>query len=81
MPRLKGVARNAVARQTVAPRLFSGNCEETMSTDITPIEVDGQFYVSVIMDGQAMKPHGPFADADEADALSAQFAGVCRVFN
>ena len=49
-----------------------------MSTDITPIEVDGQFYVGVIMDGQAMKPHGPFADANEAEAVAARFAGICR---
>ena len=81
MPRLKGVARNAAARQTVARGLFSGNCEETMSTDITPTEVDGQFYVSATMDGQAMKPHGPFADANEAEAVAARFAGICRALH
>ena len=64
MPPLKGTARNAAARQTVARGLFSGKLRGDHDTDITPIEVDGQFYVSVIMDGQAMKPHGPFADAE-----------------
>ena len=49
-----------------------------MSTDITPIEVDGQFYVSVC---QAMKPHGPFADANEAEAVAARFAEICRALH
>ena len=47
-----------------------------MSTDITPIEVDGQFYVSVIMDGHDER-HGPFADAKRPKPWRHGFAGIC----
>ena len=47
------------------------------STTITPIEIDGQFYVSVILDGHE-KRYGPYSDTEAAETMAARFAGICR---
>jgi len=47
------------------------------STTITPIEIDGQFYVSVILDGHE-KRYGPYSDTEAAETMAARFVGICR---
>ena len=47
------------------------------STTITPIEIDGQFYVSVILDGHE-KRYGPYPDTEAAETMAARFDGICR---
>jgi hypothetical protein len=42
----------------------------TTQIDIRPTEIDGKHYVVVIMDGHEMKQHGPFPDADAAEAMA-----------
>ena len=44
-----------------------------------PIEIDGKHYVDVIMDGHD-KRYGPYAGADEAEAMARKFAAVYRLF-
>ena len=45
--------------------------------DITPIEIEGEHWVRIHMDGCELEPRGPFS-ADEAEAMAAQIAAVCR---
>ena len=45
-----------------------------MTTDITTVEADGQFYVSVILDGHE-KRYGPYSDTEAAETMAAR---VCR---
>jgi len=47
------------------------------STTITPIEIDGQFYVSVILDGHE-KRYGPYSDTEAAEAMAARMGKICR---
>ena len=44
------------------------------ANEIRPIEVDGAFWVKVIMDGRALKRRGPFADAGAAEAMVERLA-------
>ena len=39
------------------------------STTITPIEIDGQFYVSVILDGHENR-YGPYSDTEAAETMA-----------
>jgi hypothetical protein len=48
---------------------------------IQPIETADGFFVTVILDGHELKPHGPFRDIDAAEAVAARFAGICRVLH
>ena len=75
--RLKPVKGDPIARQPAALVLFF-MCEGAMTIDITPIESDGQHWVSVNMDGHAMERRGPFPDADAAEVRARQFATICR---
>ena len=47
------------------------------STTITPIEIDGQFYVSVLLDGHE-KRYGPYPDTEAADTMAARMGAICR---
>jgi hypothetical protein len=42
--------------------------------EIRLVECNGQHFVSG-------RQHGPFANADEAEAMAIRFAGICGVFN
>ena len=48
-----------------------------MITNIQPIEVDGQHYVDVMMDGKKNR-YGPYLSVDEAEAMTRRIAAVCR---
>ena len=48
-----------------------------MTTDITAVEADGQFYVKVSLDGHD-KQYGPYCTADEAEIMAARMGAVCR---
>jgi hypothetical protein len=52
-----------------------------MTVRIKPIVHNSEHYVSVVMDGQPMERHGPFADAGEAKAMAVRFAAVCRAMH
>ena len=43
-----------------------------------PVEIDGQHWVSVNMDGHEMERRGPFPDADAAEAMAARLGAICR---
>jgi hypothetical protein len=47
------------------------------STNVQPIELDGQHWV--IVDGHD-KRYGPYSSAGEAEAIAAKFAAVYRLF-
>jgi hypothetical protein len=47
------------------------------STTITPIESNGQFWVSTTMEGRETK-YGPYPNRDAAEATAARLAAVCR---
>jgi hypothetical protein len=49
--------------------------------EIRSVEIDGQHYVRVVMDGQTLRQHGPFATADEAESAANQFAAICKIFH
>jgi hypothetical protein len=51
------------------------------ANEIRLVESNGQHFVSVVMDGHEMRQHGPFANADAAEAMAIRFAGICGVFN
>ena len=38
--------------------------------DIKPVEIDGKFWVMVIMDGREINWRGPFSDADTAETVA-----------
>ena len=48
-----------------------------MTTDITAVEADGQFYVNVSLDGHD-KQYGPYSTADEAEIMAARMGAICR---
>ena len=48
---------------------------------IQPIEADGQFWVCLSLDGDAMGRRGPFANADEAGAMAVRLVEICRAMN
>ena len=52
----------------------------TMTTqiDIKPIEIDGKFWIMVIMDGREINWRGPFADADVAETVAARLRRFSR---
>ena len=52
-----------------------------MIANITPAEADGQFWVRLSLDGSEMERRGPFANADEAGAMAARLAGICRAMH
>ena len=49
-----------------------------MTVDIQPVETDGQFWINLKLDGDAMQPRGPFATPDEAEAAACRIAAMCR---
>jgi hypothetical protein len=51
--------------------------EGAMTTDITAVEADGQFYVNVSLDGHD-KQYGPYSTADEAEIMAARMGAICR---
>jgi hypothetical protein len=44
-----------------------------------PVELDGKYYVSVIIGGQKMKPYGPFSGADAAEAVAEHLIRISRM--
>jgi hypothetical protein len=46
--------------------------------DIKPVEIDGKFWVMVIMDGREINWHGPFSDADKAAAVAERLLRFSR---
>ena len=48
------------------------------SIDIKPIEIDGKFWIMVIMDGREINWRGPFADADVAETVAARLRRFSR---
>ena len=51
-----------------------------MTIDIQPIEIGGQLWVRVSMDGE-MKQHGPYDSADTAEIIAIRLAAMCRAMN
>jgi hypothetical protein len=49
-----------------------------MPTSIQLIEIDGQHWVSVSLDGLALERRGPFPDVSAAEAMAARLAAICR---
>ena len=51
-----------------------------MATQIItrPIEIAGEHWVDISMDGRALKRRGPFADADAAEAMAMRLGEICR---
>jgi hypothetical protein len=41
-----------------------------ITVDIRPIELDGKYFIDVVIAGSKTAPHGPFSDADEAEAAA-----------
>jgi hypothetical protein len=41
-----------------------------MIVQVEPVKFDGQHWVDVSMDGHTMNRHGPFPDADTAEAMA-----------
>jgi hypothetical protein len=46
--------------------------------DIKPVEIDGKFWVMVIMDGHEMEWRGPYPDADTAEAIANRLGRFSR---
>ena len=51
-----------------------------MTTNITTVEADGQFYVNVSLDGHD-KQYGPYSTADEAEIMAARMGAICRILS
>ena len=49
-----------------------------ISTSITTIEADGQHWVRIDIDNQALPRRGPYRSSFEAEAAAAGFAARCR---
>lgn len=49
-----------------------------MTIDIEAIRVDDQHWIAVIIDGFAMKRHGPLPDADAAEIAAAKMRRIGR---
>ena len=49
-----------------------------MTVQIEPIEIAGQFWVCVVMDGHKRR-YGPYADISGAEAAANHLIGVCAV--
>jgi hypothetical protein len=47
------------------------------STTITPIEIDGQFWIAIQLDGDE-KRYGLYSDAEAAEAMAARMGKICR---
>ena len=41
-----------------------------MIVQVEPVKLDGQHWVNVIIDGSEMERHGPYVDADTAEAMA-----------
>ena len=52
-----------------------------MIADIQQIEIAGEFWVGVVLDGHQMERHGPFSTVDAAEDLAGRLAAACRVPN
>ena len=50
-----------------------------MVVDIQPVVVEGEHYVTVIMDGCEMRRHRPYSDRGTAEAAANHMIGVCAV--
>ena len=50
----------------------------TTQIDIKPIEIDGKFWIMVIMDDREINWRGPFADADVAETVAARLRRFSR---
>jgi hypothetical protein len=50
-----------------------------MIANIQPIEDGGQHWVDVVWDDGEPRRHGPFANADMAEAMAGRLAAACRV--
>ena len=48
-----------------------------MTITIQPVEIDGAFWVRLSMDDQDEAVR-PISDADEAETMADQLAGICR---
>ena len=48
-----------------------------MTITIQPVEIEGEHFVTVNMDGSEMRRHGPFS-ADEAEARACRLAAISR---
>jgi hypothetical protein len=49
-----------------------------VTIDIRPIEIDGQFYVGVTMDGHETSRRGPFFDAAAAESAAERMRQIGR---
>ena len=47
-------------------------------TDIQPIEIDGEHWITISMDGCELEKRGPFDSAEAAEVMAAQFGAICR---
>ena len=52
-----------------------------MVANIRVTEDNGQHFVRIDVDGDALTPRGPFGSADEAEIAAVRIAGICKVFN
>lgn len=49
-----------------------------MSANVQPTEIAGEHWIIIKIDGHGLTPRGPFATADEAEAVAAQLGAICR---
>ena len=49
-----------------------------MITTIRPVEVDGQFFIDISIDGCELPRRGPFATIDEVEVTANRLAAICR---
>jgi hypothetical protein len=49
-----------------------------VTIDIRPVEIDGQFYVGVTMDGHETSRRGPFLNADTAESAAERMRQIGR---
>ena len=47
-------------------------------TDIQPVEIKGQHWISVCANSREIRRHGPFPSADAAEAMAAKLLAVWR---
>jgi hypothetical protein len=48
-----------------------------MVTNIQSIEADGEYWVSIRMDGETNR-YGPYPDVGTAEAMAGRFTAICR---
>ena len=46
---------------------------------VTPLEINGQHWITVSIDGQELQPQGPFQTIDGAAAAARRVAGFCQM--